>query len=196
MSGEINFESNPGKSTKFWFNLNFEPYQALPQIENIAIDDESQDAVSITNTGHILIVEDYPLNQQVVKLHLENAGSTVHIANNGKEAVEACSENKFDIILMDIQMPVMDGLEATKILRAQDSYYAKAPIIAITAHADEGTRKNCYDVGMNEILIKPIRKAKLIKTVSQWLSSLNSDTDCEHDDKIKINTVNKNSIKS
>lgn len=116
----------------------------------------------------ILVVEDNELNQQVAKGLLEYNGATVAIANHGKEALEMLSEGSFDCILMDVQMPVMDGLEATQLIRANPEC-SEALIIAVTANADEHHRDLCRNAGMDDFLAKPIDPERLVDTLLKWL---------------------------
>ncbi len=116
----------------------------------------------------ILVVEDNELNQQVAKEILEYAGATVVIAEHGKEALNFLKAQLFDCVLMDIQMPVMDGLEATQMIRA-NGCWSKMPIIALTASVDQHYREMCLNVGMNDFLTKPVNPDLLIDTVFKWL---------------------------
>ena len=116
----------------------------------------------------ILVVEDNELNQLVVKEILEYAGANVTIAEHGKEALRILEQTVFNCILMDIQMPVMDGLETTQRIRA-DERWVNLPIIALTANADEYHRELCQQAGMNDFLAKPINPDLLINTLLKWL---------------------------
>lgn len=116
----------------------------------------------------ILVVEDNELNQLVVKEILEYAGARVTIAEHGKEALRILEQTVFNCILMDIQMPVMDGLETTQRIRA-DERWINLPIIALTANADEYHRELCQQAGMNDFLAKPINPDLLINTLLKWL---------------------------
>ena len=116
----------------------------------------------------ILVVEDNELNQLVVKEILEYAGANVTIAEHGKEALRVLEQAVFNCILMDIQMPVMDGLETTQRIRA-DERWVNLPIIALTANADEYHRELCQQAGMNDFLAKPINPDLLINTLLKWL---------------------------
>jgi len=125
----------------------------------------------------ILLVEDNVLNQEVAKELLEIAGAKVQIANNGKEAVEAVGQKFFDIILMDIQMPVMGGYEATKIIRENRSYInnENLPIIAMTAHAMKGIREECIQAGMNDYISKPIDPENMFSVILKWSKPVQSN---------------------
>ncbi len=125
--------------------------------------------------GQVLLVEDHPINQQVAQELLEGFGLVVGIAENGCKAIEAIQETHFDLILMDIQMPEMDGFEATRLIR-EDGRFADLPIIAITAHAMAGDRERCLEKGMNDHLAKPIDPDRLFKMLSKWLKQEAVDT--------------------
>jgi len=115
----------------------------------------------------ILVAEDNPTNQEIALAILEGAGIVVEIANNGKKAVEALQRSRFDAVLMDIQMPEMDGYEATKIIR-KDSRFKSLPIIAMTAHAMKGDEEKCLEAGMDGYVSKPISQDRLFHTI--WKS--------------------------
>jgi CheY-like chemotaxis protein len=122
----------------------------------------------------VLLVEDVAINQQVATEILEGAGVIVDIADNGKEAVEAVTEREYDIVLMDIQMPVMGGFEATARIRA-DSKNDSLPIIAMTAHAIQGTREECLKTGMNDYVSKPIDSEQLFEVLRKWFKPADTD---------------------
>jgi two-component system, sensor histidine kinase and response regulator len=107
---------------------------------------------------HVLLVEDHPFNQRVASLILEKRGHKVVIAGNGREAVAAVEREQFDIVLMDVHMPVMDGLEATKEIQAMErSIGGRLPIIAMTAEVNEQKRQCCLSAGMDGYRSKPIQ---------------------------------------
>ena len=115
----------------------------------------------------ILVAEDNPTNQEIALAILEGAGIVVQIANNGKKAVEALQKSRFDAVLMDIQMPEMDGYEATRMIR-KDSRFKSLPIIAMTAHAMKGDEEKCLEAGMDGYVSKPISQDRLFHTI--WKS--------------------------
>jgi two-component system, sensor histidine kinase and response regulator len=124
---------------------------------------------SLLKGCRILVVEDNALNQEVAKGILEGEGCIVSIAQNGQDAIEKISHENFDAVLMDMQMPVMDGLTATKILR-EDQRFKNLPIIAMTANAMTQDKQKCFDVGMNDHVTKPIDSEHLFSTLLRWIS--------------------------
>jgi polar amino acid transport system substrate-binding protein len=116
--------------------------------------------------ARILVVEDNATNQKVIVLRLKKLGCEVEIANNGAEGVELAALQQFDAILMDCQMPVMDGLAATAEIRRQGN---RVPIIALTANAMDGERERCMEAGMDDYLSKPVRNEDLLRKLKQWL---------------------------
>ena len=133
------------------------------------------------NEIQILLAEDYPTNQQVALRHLKQEGYQVDLAENGQQAVEAFQRNYYDLILMDIQMPVMDGFEATQQIRKLEktsrntgdrnvtSEIKKMPIIAMTAHAMKGYKEKCINKGMNDYISKPIKRNELYEIIDKWI---------------------------
>ena len=124
----------------------------------------------------ILLVEDNKINQQIASELLSGEGFNISIACNGIEAIEKLSEHRFDLILMDIQMPLMDGYEATKAIR-KDAKYQRLPIIAMTANAMKGDREKCLEAGMNDHIGKPIDLNHLYSTLDRWLSTQSTTKD-------------------
>ncbi|MCF8041561.1 MAG: response regulator [Desulfarculaceae bacterium] len=127
----------------------------------------SRDLLAIRG-ARILVVEDNEINQQVAREILEKEGLKIHIADNGHEAVKMVGEMKFDAVLMDIQMPVMDGYQATRRIRAQGQFNG-LPIVAMTAHAMKGDREKCLAVGMNDHVTKPIDPWQLFSSLLRWV---------------------------
>jgi two-component system sensor histidine kinase/response regulator len=121
--------------------------------------------------ARVLIVEDNPVNQIVAKESLEHLGCTVALADNGAKAVEAWAGNSFDLILMDLQMPVMDGRDATAAIRARESAEPgrpRTPIVALTANAMVGERERCLAVGMDDYVAKPFTTDQLAAALEKW----------------------------
>jgi CheY-like chemotaxis protein len=112
----------------------------------------------------VLLAEDVPANQYLVRRALESRGHIVDVAGNGREVLALAKSNRYDVILMDVQMPEMDGFQATAALRQMESC-ADVPIIALTAHAMTGDRQRCLAAGMNDYLAKPLDLIRLVQTV-------------------------------
>ncbi len=136
------------------------------------------EASCATKKARILVVEDYQANQQVAAMHLNSAGYAVDLAENGRQAVERFSPGTYDLILMDLEMPVMDGYAATRAIRQSEQQHntrqpdrpgTTVPIIALTAHALKGHEEKSRQAGMNDFLTKPLRRKKLLATIQRWL---------------------------
>lgn len=128
-------------------------------MEVISQVEQALEPISSPGNVHILLVEDQPLNQQLAKKLISDFGFTAEVAFNGKAAVELLRSETFDIVLMDLQMPEMDGYDATKIIR--EKLQLDIPIIALTAHSSAGEREKCLALGMNDYLVKPFRAQEL-----------------------------------
>jgi two-component system, sensor histidine kinase and response regulator len=116
----------------------------------------------------ILLADDNPVNCRIALLMLEKAGHQIDVVNGGSDAIEAVRGKTYDLVLMDVQMPDVDGLEATRRIRALPVAHAGVPVIAITASAMQGDDQRCFDAGMNDYVTKPIDRARLLSKVSEW----------------------------
>lgn len=166
MQGTISIESEEGKGTTIILNI---PHIYLDHIHS---SDASQPDVQALKGKHILLAEDNPLNAEIAETMLKNAGFKVTVVKNGLQALEAVKQNtdkRFDCILMDIQMPVMNGFEATKAIRALPSVKASIPIIALTANAFEEDKKAAFEAGMNGHISKPVQMQVLLKKLANIL---------------------------
>ncbi len=134
-----------------------------------------QQIQKLGRSANVLMVEDNVINQKVGKRMLEKIGCAVEIANNGAEAIEKLRATTFDVVLMDCQMPVMDGYEATRKIRSEDSGFKHIPIIAMTAHAMEGDREICLKAGMSDYISKPVEMKRLAKMVNKWIFAQSSN---------------------
>ncbi len=119
--------------------------------------------------ARVLVAEDNPVNQRVVRGLLAKLGCEAVVVDNGLRAVEVMAEDRFDLVLMDCQMPELDGLSATRIIRAQAHHHHHTPIVALTAGVLDGDRERCLEAGMDDYLMKPLRLEDLARTLTQWL---------------------------
>ncbi len=166
MGGELGCESTPDEGSMFWFTVRVrEAGRNAPGKEAPAAAKAAMGPLS----GHMLIVEDNEINQMLIAAYLDQFGLTHDIAVNGQEAVTKVQEGKFDVVLMDIMMPVMDGLEATRHIRALGGSLAKVPIIALTANAMKGDREGYLAAGMDGYVSKPINAADLFTALSDHI---------------------------
>ncbi len=137
-----------------------------------ASDDYPDPDVEVRLEGRVLLAEDNPTNQAVAKGMLEGLGLEVDIVDNGAEAIDAFLKTTYDLIVMDCQMPVLDGYEATKIIRYRERQLnggKRVPVIALTAHAMQGDRDLCIAAGMDDYLTKPFKKADLLSIIGRWV---------------------------
>lgn len=167
MGGTIGLISSPGHGSTFFFSL------TLPQASHPAKQKEPQTdkAPEVLRAGiTVLLVEDNKVNQTVALAILRKAGCQVDAVENGQDAIQQVAQKNYDIVLMDCQMPVMDGFEATAQIRAMGGAIAQIPIIAITAHAMKDDREKCIDSGMNDYISKPVNRNELVALINQYAS--------------------------
>jgi signal transduction histidine kinase/CheY-like chemotaxis protein/ligand-binding sensor domain-containing protein len=175
MGGKIWLESMPGVGSEFKFTAKFRVVAHRAAAVDTASGPVVGHEASPTHTRrelHILLAEDNAVNQKLAVALLSKLGHRVTLAVNGTQAVDKCKEGQFDAVFMDIQMPEMDGLEATARIRESESDGKRIPIIAMTAHAMSGDKERCIDAGMDDYLTKPVSRDGLIR-------ALNSISSCE-----------------
>ncbi|MFY7905945.1 MAG: response regulator, partial [Burkholderiaceae bacterium] len=121
-----------------------------------------------TESRRILVAEDHPINQKLIITMLERLGCQVDLVENGREAVNAVRDRAYALVLMDMQMPEMDGLSATRLIRELGNSNARVPIVALTANAMQSDREACLQAGMNDFLAKPFKTHELVACVERW----------------------------
>ena len=165
MHGRMWVDSTPGQGSRFHFMVAFAAAESLPAVATAAAPAEKLPAVGLS----LLLVEDNPINQRLALALLEKRGYRVSLAENGIEALARFAPGKFAAILMDMQMPEMDGIEATRAIRAREAEqgWAPTPIVAMTANAMQGDRDLCMEAGMNDYISKPIRVVELYATLDK-----------------------------
>ncbi len=160
-------ESEPGRGSSFYFTARFD----LTVAPRTWREKNGPIAKGCANSYDILVVQDNTVNQRVVSALLRRRGHAVTLASNGAEAVELCGASHFDVVLMDLHMPDMDGLEATRAIRARERTAAngRVRIIALTADAFAGDRDKCLQAGMDGYLSKPVDSNELFRTIETEL---------------------------
>ncbi len=165
MGGEVSATSTEGKGSAFTLRLPAERATGVPARNVDAAAEAAAPSPVAGRPIRILVAEDNPANQRIIGLFLAPVEAELCFAGNGREAVEAAAVNVFDLVLMDMQMPVMDGLEATRQIRASTGPNARVPIFALTANVMESHQRACRDAGMNGHIAKPIDARLLLRTV-------------------------------
>ena len=172
MGGDVGVQSTEGVGSTFWFTAELGEY--VPG-EPVDLPDGAVSGTAsapiIDGTGkRVLVVEDNPVNQQLAVLRLQRHGFDVDVAENGREAVELATRGRYDLILMDCYMPVLDGFSATGEIRSAEGAGHHTPILAMTAGALDADRQRCVEVGMDDFLVKPVRQLDLDAALQRWMS--------------------------
>lgn len=168
MGGSLGMESVEGKGSSFWFTANLQVTAAVPYAVVATIDGNED----LKLDAKILMVEDNPINQMVAQKMLEKIGLKATIANNGIEALQCLDQQSFDLVLMDCQMPEMDGFDATREIRKLDIKaldQKHLPVVAMTANVMSGDRERCLEVGMDDYIGKPVQRDQLASVLRKWL---------------------------
>jgi len=173
MNGDITFYSDLGAGSTFQFSVELTT-AVERESNNLELPGKSREVP--TANIRILIAEDNPANQMVMKHILERTGLQVDIVANGNEAIEAVSQIPYNVVLMDISMPEMNGMDATRKIRQLPGSESEIPIVALTAHAQTGDREQFLEAGMNDYLSKPIDSVSVLECVSQWAETHNTSS--------------------
>ncbi|WP_428510141.1 ATP-binding protein [Roseateles sp.] len=169
MHGEVGVQSKPGEGSRFWFSLRLDKSQAtLPTLAAAPRGTAAREQLKQFSGTRILLAEDNPVNQEVAVALLGSAGLVVDVAGDGEEALRMAGAYDYALILMDVQMPLMDGLDATRAIRALP-LGRNVPILAMTANAFAEERQRCLDAGMNDHVAKPVVAEQLFATLFSWL---------------------------
>ena len=170
MGGDIDVESELGKGSTFYFSACFEraACDGSPERSKTSASESAETVAATQRPLRILLAEDNPVNQKVGAAMLNRDGHRVDVVGNGLEAVNAVSSLPYDLVLMDVQMPELDGLAATKLIRSRPDEQANIPIIALTANAMVGDREAYLEAGMDDYLSKPIDQQRLREVIARF----------------------------
>lgn len=173
LGGRIELDSQFGRGSEFRLVL------TLPKIDPPAArlhPAPEEEPLNEPLSGSVLVAEDNPVNQTIARRMLEKAGITATLVSDGHQVLERCERQRFDLILMDVQMPGLDGLEATRQLRARGD---STPIVALTANATIESHKTCLEAGMSDFISKPFRYQQLQRVLHRYLGAVNDDPDAD-----------------
>jgi len=171
MGGHISVLSTPGEGSEFIFFINLEKTPNWNLTEHGSNETDSTPLKSVK----ILLVDDYPVNLQIASMFLSKAGALISTVNNGKECLDKLEQERFDLILMDVHMPVMDGLETIERIR-RDENWKDYVVLGLTADAYEEDRRKFIACGMNEVIAKPFNRKTLLKKVTEQISFTKSSS--------------------
>ena len=168
MGGEIGVTDRLGGGSVFWFEVVL-PHASADFDDRSGQSDGGDRRSNAVHSGRILLAEDNDVNVEVATMILESAGYVVDVAVDGAEAVLAVGRSGYDLVLKDVRMPNVDGLSATRQIRAAERDGRRLPIIAMTANAMKEDQRRCLDAGMDDYLSKPLKPTTLVETVNRWI---------------------------
>jgi CheY-like chemotaxis protein len=171
MGGHIDVSSQPGQGSQFILTLPLEAISAMPadsRFDALTPSSKPNAVAGHPANRHVLVAEDHPINQKLITTLLERMGWSVHMVADGKQAIEAAASADYALVLMDMQMPEMDGLTATRHIRQLSGPRAAVPIVALTANAMQSDREACLQAGMNDFLAKPFKTNELASCLTRW----------------------------
>jgi PAS domain S-box-containing protein len=169
MGGDVAVTSRPGEGSRFEVTIEAPACETPKPAQSPG--PSREDAAGERRALSILVAEDYPMNQKLIGLILSKLGHEATIVDDGSMVLAALDRASFDVVLMDMQMPVMDGLTATRAIRARTDAAARTPVIALTANADEANAQACLDAGMDRIVTKPIQIERLVEALAQVVAA-------------------------
>ncbi len=180
--GEIGFESDPGEGATFWFTWPVDHSVEREREITGGVVGASAEESFVLKGARILLAEDEPISGAVTETLLQQVGVDVTVVDNGRKAVEEVEKGKYQVVLMDVQMPEMDGLTATQEIRTRERQRGDhLPVIALTAHALQGDREKCLQAGMDDYLSKPINKDQLIDMLVKYLMNTALVVGCDQE---------------
>ena len=181
MGGKLNLISQENEGSEFWFVLSFiKPRENCQSpdtdptkwnVDSTSTTPQQSTETTLPSNTRVLLVEDNIINQRVATAMLNKLGCTVDIASNGVEAIDALKKQAYALVIMDLQMPVMGGIEATKEIRNKQTGIINPdiPVIAMTANATSQDKKNCLYAGMNDFISKPVVMPTLQELLKKWV---------------------------
>ncbi|MEZ5581710.1 MAG: response regulator [Candidatus Competibacteraceae bacterium] len=181
MDGEIGVESTPGAGSRFWFTARLAMAGTTDDIDQSVIS-RVPTATPSRFDARVLVAEDNPVNRELLLISLQQLGCRVDTVGDGRQALAALHDNRYELVFMDCQMPELDGLAATTELRRREAASAAKPVIviALTANAMKGFREQCLAAGMNDYLSKPFKQKQLRNVLTRWLTPADAVDAADH----------------